>query len=263
MSIQAIAWALKLNVKPAAAKLLLISIANYADDRNAAWPSKSTLARDCSLDKSGVCRHLLSLQDMGLVTITERQQDGCQLSSMITLHTDAMSGRADATSGGTDATPKADGTDAFGGGASTTGVVASAHETLSRQCDTNLKIEPSLNPKGAQGGNSFWKKSLNPQADHGVQLTDDGSVTLINGTRADWLAKFGDDATALDLALGELVIQPESREGLRKQVERQLSRIARMRHDSEQRFRQSKAPPKSFSQQDAERQRNAWAKRVV
>lgn len=116
----------------------------------------------------------------------------------------------------------------------------------------NSHIDTPLPPKGGEG-NQFWTKALNPQADYGVSLTDDGRVILVNGTRADWLAKFGGDATALDFALGELSVQPHSREGLRKQVERQLSRIARMRHDSDQRYRQAKTAPKAVAEPAAHR----------
>jgi len=245
MSIQAVAWALKLTVRPAAVKLLLISIANYADDKGVAWPSKSTLAKDCSIDKSGVCRHLHTLQEMGLIRITERNQEGVHLSSLIELNTAATGGGTGAHGSDAGATDNGGGTSAMGGGVDATRVVAPAHDGLSRPCDTNLKKEPSLNPSACAQGNSFWKKALNPQADHGVELIEGGKVQLTNGTRAEWLAKFDGDAVALDLALDELDIQPETRSGLRKQVIRQLSRIARMRHDSDRRYRQAKASGKA------------------
>lgn len=111
--------------------------------------------------------------------------------------------------------------------------------------------EPRTNsqtPSARASGNSFWKNALNPQADHGVELLEGGRLQLVNGTRAEWLEKFGGDAVALDLALGEIIVQSESREGLRKQVERQLSRIARMRHDSDRRYQQSKTAPKQSDQ---------------
>jgi uncharacterized protein YdaU (DUF1376 family) len=119
-----------------------------------------------------------------------------------------------------------------------------AEKTQSFLRATKEPITNSQTQSARARGNSFWKNSLNPQADHGVQATVDGGVILLNGTRAEWLEKFGGDAVALDLALGELSIQPESREGLRKQVERQLSRIARMRHDSDKRYQQSKSAPR-------------------
>lgn len=262
MSIQALAWALKLTVRPAAVKLLLISIANYADDKGVAWPSKSTLARDCSIDKSGVCRHLLTLQDMGLITITERHHEGVNLSSLIELNTSATGSGAGACGGGADTTEKGGGVDARGGGASAATVVASVRDGLSRPCDTNLKKEPSLNPHARESGSSYWKKALNPQADHGVELLEDGRLQLVNGTRAEWLDQFGGDAKALDLALIETAgqIQPSSNVPLKLQVERKLAQIARLEHGSKRRTAQ---PPKSFAEQDAARQRNAWAKRVV
>ena len=262
MSIQAVAWALKLTIRPAAVKLLLISIANYADDKGVAWPSKSTLAKDCSIDKSGVCRHLLTLQDMGLITITERNHEGVNLSSLIELNTSATGSGIGAQGGGESATENDGRAGAMGGGASATAVVAHAHFGLSRPCDTNLKKEPSLNPKARASGNSYWQKALNPHADHGVELLEGGRLQLVNGTRAEWLERFGGDATALDLALIETAgqIQPSSTLPLKAQVERKLAQIARLEHGSK---RRQSPPPKSFAEQDATRQRNAWAKRVV
>lgn len=86
MSIQAMDWALKQPVKPAAAKLLLIAIANYANHEGKAWPSKTTLANDCCIDKSVVCRHMKTLVDLGYVTTTERRIQGVSLTSIIALN---------------------------------------------------------------------------------------------------------------------------------------------------------------------------------
>lgn len=258
MSIQAIAWALGRDVRPAAAKLLLIALANYANDRGIAWPSKSTLAKDCSMDKSSICRHLQALQDAGLVKIEERTQDGVSLTSLVTIIFDAETAPSDPqeddgeNAGGS--RTSATGGDATGSRASATGVVAPVRQGVVAPVRHKPSLRTITEPtQGASAGANYWQQQLNPQADYGVSLTDDGRVILVNGTRADWLAKFGGDATALDLALGELSVQPHSREGLRKQVERQLSRIARMRHDSDQRYRQAKPTPKAVAEPAAHR----------
>ena len=124
MSVQAIGWALSQNAKPAAAKLLLIAIANYADERNQCWPSKARLARDCSSDKSTICRYLRQLETAGLVHVRERVMQGAHVTSMLTLLIEEGSGSGATRGSGTD----------------TTRVVGQVRHKPS--------IEPSLEPSG-------------------------------------------------------------------------------------------------------------------
>jgi hypothetical protein len=85
LSIQDISWALRQDVRPAGAKLLLIALANYTNEHHVCWPSKTRLALDCSMDKRQICRHLAELQEKGLVKVEERYQDGAQITSLVTL----------------------------------------------------------------------------------------------------------------------------------------------------------------------------------
>ena len=68
MSIQAVGWAIKQKIKDPEAKLLLICIANYADDKDRGWPSRSSLVKDTSMSESTVKRRLKVLADLGLIT---------------------------------------------------------------------------------------------------------------------------------------------------------------------------------------------------
>ena len=95
MSVQAISWALAQQVRPSGAKLLLIAIANYANDSNAAWPSKATLAKDTCMSKQAVLRHLRDLQAQGLVTIEERKLGNTNLSSVIWLRMEGSGQRTE------------------------------------------------------------------------------------------------------------------------------------------------------------------------
>ena len=89
MSFKAVSWAFDQAVRPAGAKLLLMALANYANHDWQAWPSKTTLARDCASSKSSVCKWLKTLTDMGLIEVEERVIDHAHTSSIITLITDA------------------------------------------------------------------------------------------------------------------------------------------------------------------------------
>lgn len=141
-------------------------------------------------------------------------------------------------------------------GASTTTVPEPSpranHESRIRARDLEIELDSRgrkedtpLPPKG--GGAAFWGAAINPSLDHGVEISADGALRLVNGSYQRWLDEFGGDAKALDLALGTISVQRNSREGLRKQVERQLSRIALQRRDTDRRYQQSKAeraPPR-------------------
>lgn len=134
-------------------------------------------------------------------------------------------------------------------GASTTTVPEPSpranHESRIRARDLEIELDSRgrkedtpLPPKG--GGAGYWGNALNPNLDYGVEVAGDGSIKLVNGSYQRWLEEFGGDQKSLDLALGTISIQRNSREGLRKQVERQLSRIALQRRDSDRRYHQSK-----------------------
>jgi hypothetical protein len=92
MSTQAIAWALKQDVRPAIAKLLLIAMANRANEHGQCQASNAILAEDCSYDKDGLRKVRRLLADRGLITIIQRYTDnegqsGRQaLTSLVTLN---------------------------------------------------------------------------------------------------------------------------------------------------------------------------------
>lgn len=65
-------WALKQDVKNASAKLLLISLANYADEDGICWPSITRLAGDCSASRQTVMNSTKRLIEMGLIEAKKR-----------------------------------------------------------------------------------------------------------------------------------------------------------------------------------------------
>lgn len=84
MSFQAMTWAVEQKVAPLA-KLLLLTLANYADAENRCWPSKERLAADTGMSKASVCKYLNHLEDVGLVEVTRRTFEGTQITSVIRL----------------------------------------------------------------------------------------------------------------------------------------------------------------------------------
>jgi uncharacterized protein YdaU (DUF1376 family) len=131
----------------------------------------------------------------------------------------------------------------------------------SQSLDTEVDSPPS--PPSNVKPVSDWRTAFGGD-DHGVEFQG-GKLVLVNGTRADWLSKFGGDAEALDLALIEAAgsIQRNSPAGLKLQVERKLASIARERRDRGQRYAAAvqanagKGAQPEFEDWRAKRQREA------
>lgn len=77
MGIEHVSWALKRvhGVDPAA-KLILISLANYADEDGECWPSIATLCTETGLSEATVKRHCRQLRDAGAFTQEQRVTPG-------------------------------------------------------------------------------------------------------------------------------------------------------------------------------------------
>lgn len=67
MSIKAISWAFKQRCKTPAEKLVLISLADQANDAGECWPGQSYIAEKCDISRESVCRLLRSLERQGLI----------------------------------------------------------------------------------------------------------------------------------------------------------------------------------------------------
>ena len=80
MSVQAVAWALDQYITDAATKLVLISLANYADKRTGeCWPTIARICEESCQSKSTVLRRIGWLIERGLVEKTEvREASGRQ-----------------------------------------------------------------------------------------------------------------------------------------------------------------------------------------
>jgi len=98
-----------------------------------------------------------------------------------------------------------------------------------------IQIRTPLPPKGADV--DFSTLFADPNLEDGVSLKGD-RVVLVNGTRAEWLERFGGDENRLDMALIEAraSVQPNSRQPIKLQVERILARVAGQKRDSDRRY---------------------------
>ena len=105
MSVRAMSWVWSLRGIPAPTRLVLMAIADWADDEGVAWPAVDTIADKVELSHRTVQRHLHAAEAHTLLTITQRAG-----SSLYKLHLhewgDKLSGVTPVTSGGdSDDTP--------------------------------------------------------------------------------------------------------------------------------------------------------------
>ena len=85
MSIQAVAWAIGLAGVTPSEKLVLIVVANYADDLGFAWPSQDTLSSDTSMSLRTVRSAIQRLEERGLLQRRKRYARGERSSDMLHL----------------------------------------------------------------------------------------------------------------------------------------------------------------------------------
>lgn len=98
MSVQAISWALDHRVHSVTEKVILLVLANYANEYGISWPSQRTLAENAACDERTVRRTLVSLEARGVIRrIARRRGNGSRQSDMILMS--AFAGRKPAPHG--------------------------------------------------------------------------------------------------------------------------------------------------------------------
>lgn len=81
MSVEAITWSNKQRVGSSGAKLVLLALANYADEDGYCWPSRRTLAHVTEMSPDSISRHLSTLEAGGFVEREARKGDRGQRTS--------------------------------------------------------------------------------------------------------------------------------------------------------------------------------------
>lgn len=100
MSIQAISWALKQSVVKRGEKLVLVALANYADEDGECFPSHKRLAEDTGYTRQGVGKVIRHLEEIGLLKINSRdRENGSRTSNVYALSMGATPVARGATGG--------------------------------------------------------------------------------------------------------------------------------------------------------------------
>jgi DNA-binding transcriptional MocR family regulator len=83
MSVQAISWAMDHRVHSVTEKVILLVLANYANEYGISWPSQRTLAENAACDERTVRRTLVSLEARGVIRrIARRRGNGSRQSEL-------------------------------------------------------------------------------------------------------------------------------------------------------------------------------------
>lgn len=75
MSLAALTWAFNQNLVPAQ-KVVLLALADYADDEGKCWPGQETLTRKTSLSVRSIRSQIRALEEAGMLLTIERRKDG-------------------------------------------------------------------------------------------------------------------------------------------------------------------------------------------
>jgi hypothetical protein len=235
MSGKAMGWALEQSTELPVDKLVLIAIANFADEHHQCFPSRKTLAKlaMCSVDT--VDRSIRRLIEAKMLAKDQRLADRGGLKSNCyslpvgeyspAAHNPLRGGSRNLRPGGH---PQSAATLA-----ACTAATLAATGAATKGTVTEPSIEPT--PKPPQGASTNasqidWRTAFATKDDHaGIEVTENGDLVLVNGTRQHWLEEFGNDERALGNALREAhaAVNEGSRKSLKVQVEATLARIVR------------------------------------
>lgn len=105
MSFEAMAWASKAKTRNTVTKLVLLMLANYADDEHSAFPSYAHLADLCECTERTVKRAIKELQDQGLLEVQRRFKDGRQTANRYVIQVGSLGVTNMPPSGVTNMTP--------------------------------------------------------------------------------------------------------------------------------------------------------------
>ena len=86
MSAECLFWAVKAKIGNPQRKLILIALADIANEKRQCWPSHAYISTIAECSKSSVIRHLAFLQDEGLINIENRKDGEGKKSNLYTIY---------------------------------------------------------------------------------------------------------------------------------------------------------------------------------
>ncbi|ELY8253346.1 helix-turn-helix domain-containing protein [Salmonella enterica] len=179
MSMNLMAKAMNIKVGNPLRKLVLIKLADNANDNGECWPSYQHIADQCEVSRSTVKSHIRALEDMGLLKREFRRKGELNQSNVFYLTLDNAqqiqpeSGGAGADRGGAGADRGGAGADRGGAGADLGGGAGAAPRTYH-------SFEPVKEPLERKKKPSSMPEGFSPSASHqkmaeefGISLQDE------------------------------------------------------------------------------------------
>ncbi|HIC6795522.1 TPA: helix-turn-helix domain-containing protein [Salmonella enterica subsp. enterica serovar Saintpaul] len=179
MSMNLMAKAMSIKVGNPLRKLVLIKLADNANDEGECWPSYQHIADQCEVSRSTVKSHIRALEDMGLLKREFRRKGELNQSNVFYLTLDNAqqippeSGGAGADRGGAGADLGGAGADLGGAGADLGGGAGAAPRTYH-------SFEPVKEPLERKKKPSSMPEGFSPSASHqkmaeefGISLQDE------------------------------------------------------------------------------------------
>lgn len=201
MSIAIIAQALEIKVGSAPRKLVLVKLADNANDAGKCWPSLKHICEQTELSERSVRNHIRSLEGMGLVFTEHRQKDGVNLPSVYHLRLQGSPGEYAANDagvghdvpGGGAGDAGGVGHEMPGGGASGAGGIVSESSTGNRQGNPAPHGPPSretakqrterlatMNPLPGHIPADAWAEYVRHRHETGKAMTDRAAKMALN-----------------------------------------------------------------------------------
>lgn len=163
MSVQAIAWVLDGHPSKGAQRLVMIALANHANDEGECWPKVATIAREANLNEQHTRRCLADLEAAGWITRVINGADSRRVRS----NRRANLYRLLALDGGTSARTHGPRTRDVGTSECTDRVRAEVPPQGARGSTTpigNRQVEPSVEPSAASSQLELVAEDLTPAA---------------------------------------------------------------------------------------------------
>lgn len=145
MSFQAMTWATAQTCGSAAAKLVLIMLANHSNGHTGQCnPKHKLLAQECEMTVDTLKSHLKKLESLGLITIVPKFAEGVQLPNQYILHLQQIDTQ-DLQGGGGKNYPPGGGKNPVGGGGKN---YPPNNQEVNLEIEPNLKINKSFEDDG-------------------------------------------------------------------------------------------------------------------
>ena len=160
MSVVAINWAFKQQVGKPSAKLVLVKLADHANDDGKCWPSFRRICLDTELSRDSVIRQIKFLEQKALLTVFRRYRARSYASNLYQLNFERVghSESAQAASSTVRLAPRAVLPKDQATSTGSPRVVAQSHPNRHIEPSIQPSIEPSLSLYKRNGNNKKWNR---------------------------------------------------------------------------------------------------------